>query len=444
MKKLSLAFLIVILLAIPTLSNTVHAETVPTISILGVTEDKLVTIKTFNFPAKKDFAVRMGKFGTKGVDGILAGTVNSGAGGTLIFTLPIPAALTTEKTIAIRLESTTSKHYAYNWFSNTTFGTHQGGVPADETSSTPTMTVPTVKKDTYIVLKGSGFKPDESLNVLMGKYGTEGVNGTLAEKITANEKGAFINLIDIPASFKSESKIAIRIESNDTDTEIYTWFKNETGASGGSDGSGSSDAYKGIPTISIVSVKEDDEVTIQTHNFPAGKEFSVLMGPMGTRGVGGTLVTKIDSGSGGSFSKTFDIPAGLKGKYQIAIRLQTANGHFYAYNWFYNNTASVVFPPGYTGIPTFTISSVVKDKTVTIKTNNFPKDIDFKVLMGKMGTRGIGGTYVETIDSGSGGSFAKTFAVPASLAGDYRIAIRLEAVTGGFYAYNWFYNNTYP
>jgi hypothetical protein len=64
--------------------------------------------------------------------------------------------------------------------------------------------------------------------------------------------------------------------------------------------------------------------------------------------------------------------------------------------------------------------------------------------MGKMGTRGIGGTQVTTFNSGIGGSFEGTFDIPAALAGEYQIAIRLESVTGGFYAYNWFFNNTYP
>lgn len=64
--------------------------------------------------------------------------------------------------------------------------------------------------------------------------------------------------------------------------------------------------------------------------------------------------------------------------------------------------------------------------------------------MGKMGTKGINGIPVTTINSGVGGSFNATFDIPASLAGSNQIAIRLESTTGGFFAYNWFYNNTYP
>jgi hypothetical protein len=61
-----------------------------------------------------------------------------------------------------------------------------------------------------------------------------------------------------------------------------------------------------------------------------------------------------------------------------------------------------------------------------------------------MWTQGVDGIVVTTIDSGSGGSFSKTFNIPAALAGEDRIAIRLQATTDGWYAYNWFYNNTYP
>jgi hypothetical protein len=233
------------------------------------------------------------------------------------------------------------------------------------------------------------------------------------------------------------------LKSEDSSLSTYTWFINQTGASGGT-GSGS---YTGIPTITILSVEEGVSVTVKTHHFPANKEFNVLMGEMGTKGIGGIKVGTFNSEGGGAFTKTFDIPAALQNNDQIAIRLQTANNVYYAYNWFFNNTAGTSNgngSSGYTGIPTFAITAVVKGTEVSIKTNNFPANIDFKVLMGKIGTQGIGGTLVTTINSASGGTFTETFDIPSGLAGDGRIAIRLEAVSGGFYAYNWFYNQTYP
>jgi len=93
-------------------------------------------------------------------------------------------------------------------------------------------------------------------------------------------------------------------------------------------------------------------------------------------------------------------------------------------------------------IPTFTIQSVVKDTSVTIETKDFPAGDTFVVTMGKMGTRGVNGIKVGEQKSGEGGTFTATYKIPDALKGEYQIAIRLQSPTSGYYAYNWFYNNT--
>jgi hypothetical protein len=447
MKKLTFLTLLVVVAALLAVNGQVQALAIPTFEIQGVTEGDKVTIVTANFPANYNFTVRMGYFGTKGVDGILVGTVNSGAGGSLKWTFPIPVALQDESAIAIRTDSTYGGYYSYNWFNNTTFGSHTGGVPIEDVAIGAAITVTDVEPGGYVIVQAANLPANEAFDVLMGEYGTMGIDGIEVETVNSGDDGDFVANFDIPLSLQDEVKIAIRYESQDSSLVLYTWFENQAGGSGGAGGATS--IYYGIPTFSIVSVTEDEDVTVQTNNFPSNKTFQVLMGEMWTQGVGGTLVTTIDSGEGGTFTKTFDIPDGLKGNYQISIRLQTADNYFYAYNWFYNNTATgtpIGTPAsgGYTGYPSFSISSVVADNKVTIQTNNFPADHDFEVLMGKMWTQGVGGISVTTIDSGSGGTFSKTFNIPAALAGEDRIAIRLQATTDGWYAYNWFYNNTYP
>jgi hypothetical protein len=201
-----------------------------------------------------------------------------------------------------------------------------------------------------------------------------------------------------------------------------------------------------IPTMSISSVVTDQTVTIQTHNFPANQNFVVTMGAFGTRGVNGVQVGTTNSGVGGSFSATYNIPAQLKGSQQIAIRMQTNHQNpFFAYNWFWNNTTTggVGGIPGYTGIPTFSVLSVDPGKTATIQTANFPPNQSFTVRMGAMGTRGVNGTVVGTLNSGVGGALTATFNIPAQFASAYQVAIRAEtAHSNPFFAYNWFYNNT--
>lgn len=210
-----------------------------------------------------------------------------------------------------------------------------------------------------------------------------------------------------------------------------------------------------IPTFSIVNVVRDQTVTIRTSNFPANDTFDVLMGKIGTRGVGGIKVTTQQSGSGGTFEATYTIPAALHGLSQIAIRLQSPTSGYFAFNWFWNTTGVVMPPlatatpgpsptpgPISTGFPTFSIIGVVRDQTVTIRTNNLPPNDRFDVLMAPSGNRAIGGLKVTTTDSGTGGVKEFTYNIPASLHGTRQIAIRLQSPTSGYFAFNWFWNTT--
>lgn len=205
--------------------------------------------------------------------------------------------------------------------------------------------------------------------------------------------------------------------------------------------------YSGYPTISIVSVARDSSVTFKVKNLPQNDKFRVRMGEMGTRGVNGIIVNTYATGSGGSKKMTSKIPTSLHGERKIAIRIESTTGSgYYAFNWFYNNTTGKGGSGGssdYTGFPTFKIVEVNKDVSVTIKIVNLPEKDEFRVRMGKMGTRGVNGINIASFETGGGGTQKHTFEIPDDLHGDYRIAIRIESKTGsGYYAYNWFYNNT--
>jgi hypothetical protein len=317
-----------------------------------------------------------------------------------------------------------------------------------QASTIPTFSIVSVVEDSKVTIKTLNFPKDTDFKVTMGKYGTKGIGGILVTT-TDSEGGGILTLTyDIPADLKGLDRIAIRLEATSGGYYAYNWFWNNP-----SEGSSeTTPGYTGIPTFSIVSVVEDDKVSIKTSNFPKNVDFKVLMGKYGTKGIGGTLVTTTNSGEGGVLSLEYNIPDGLKGLDRIAIRLEATSGGYYAFNWFWNNDSTGATPttpttpvvPGYTGIPTFLITAVKEDSSVTIKTTNLPKGVEFKVLMGKYGTKAIGGTLVATTDSGDGGTLTLTYDVPESLKGLDRIAIRMEATSGGYYAYNWFWNNTYP
>ena len=209
-------------------------------------------------------------------------------------------------------------------------------------------------------------------------------------------------------------------------------------------------ASNNYPYFIIESVTKDQTVTIRAYNFPANDTFLVSMGYYGTYGIGGIQVGSTSTGIANSFVATYSIPSALVGQYRIAIRLESPSSGYYAYNWFYNNTAPTSQPPvnpptpGYSGYPYFFIKSVLKDKTVTIQAYNFPGNDTFVVKMGSYGGYGIGGIVVGTTATNTQpGPFEATYTIPSELSGLYRIAIRLESPSSGYFAYTWFYNNTF-
>lgn len=296
-----------------------------------------------------------------------------------------------------------------------------------------------------VTIQAYNFPANDSFTVTMGAYGSLGIGGTVVGTTSSGSGGSFVATYTIPSNLVGSYRIAIRLQSPTSGYYAYNWFYNNVSTTPAPT---PIPGYSGHPYFYINSVVKDTSVTIQAYNFPPDDTFTVTMGPYGSLGIGGTVVSTTSTGSGGGFTATYNIPAGLAGSYRIAIRLQSPTSGYYAYNWFYNNSSSSTPAPtpipGYSGYPYFSINAVVKDTSVTIKAYNFPPDDTFTVTMGPYGSLGIGGTVVGTTATDGGGGFTATYNIPASLAGSYRIAIRLLSPTSGYFAYNWFYNNTTP
>lgn len=438
--RVSLAMLVVVMvISLAPVIAKASAGVIPTISIVSVTPDVSVKIRTQNFPPDRKFTARMGEFGTKAIGGIVVGTFNSGPGGTFDVTFSIPNELKGKKLIAIRTDSETGGYYSYNWFTNKEDGTPPSVTPGGTTySGIPTFSVSSVVTDVSVTILTHNFPPGKTFTVRMGKMGTKGIGGVVAGTFTSGTGGSFSQTIPIPAELKGYRQIAIRTDADSGGYYSYNWFWNDTSTT-----SSTPIPYSGIPTFSIDSVVTDTSVTILTKNFPPGKVFTVRMNKIGTKGIGGVVVGTFDSGAGGAFKQTFNIPAELMGLPKIAIRTDADSGGYYSYNWFWNNTSSGTggtVTSGYTGYPTFSILSVKRDQTVTIKTNNLTPGQTFTVRMGAYGTKAIGGAVVATTDSGTGGVQTLTYTIPDSLKGSKKIAIRMDSPLG-YYAFNWFYNN---
>lgn len=334
------------------------------------------------------------------------------------------------------------------------------GYPAfAQDSIAPTFSIIAVDPGASVTIQASNFPARTSFDVLIGTYETKAVDGIKVGSVTPGTGGAFTATFNIPSTLSKEYQIALRFQSvSNPNYYAYNWFYNERlsgpipqpmdQANGPITGSQSVTSSKPIPTFVISGGIQDRLVTITTYNFPANDRFDVLMGIIGTRGIGGVKATTFYSDKGGTQSFTCNIPAALRGQDQIAIRLQSNTGSgYFAYNWFQNSAFG--FSGGvphckscYAGYPSLSIFNVLRDHSVTITTYNLPKDKPFQATMGPMGTRGIGGYIVSHFNTGAGGVQTLTFTIPPALYGYRQIAIRLQATdTSGYYAYNWFFNN---
>ncbi len=208
----------------------------------------------------------------------------------------------------------------------------------------------------------------------------------------------------------------------------------------------------------VTQVVAKTSVTIQTYNTPSNIRLTVNIGAPNGNKYDWVVLGDLDTASGGTQTYILSIPAQFANANPMKMRLtQTKkNGKVFQqdqifYNGNFTGGTGGIPTPGwgyyspyyyYGAIPTIWITSVVADTSVTIQTRNFPANVTFDVLMAPMGTRGVGGIKVGTIDSGAGGTLSATFTVPPELRGWRQIAIRTQNNWTGYYSYNWFYNNT--
>lgn len=337
-------------------ASTTSASTLatPTITITGVVSDQNVTFVTQNYPPNQTFVVRMNYMGTLGLGGEVVGTLESGAGGSLTGTYNIPAFLKGQRQIAIRLDSAQA-YYSYNWFwNNTNGGSTSGGsggqpeqLPAAGAGyiGIPTFSIQSVVHDSSVTILTSNFPANQLFDVTMGPMYTQGINGIKVGEINSGTGGAIQATFSIPDQLKGMSRISIRTQTRHTNPYFaYNWFWNSStdGSSGGSGGDGGTGGVippvTGTPAIFICTVNRDQNVTIETQNYPANMLFTVTMGPPGTSGRGGAIAGNFNSGTGGTTRQTLEIPAAVRGYNQISIWAQ--GSPYYSYNWFWNTTTT--------------------------------------------------------------------------------------------------------
>jgi hypothetical protein len=203
---------------------------IPTFTITGVVEDDNVTIRTANFPANDTFDVLMNHFGTGGIGGRVVDTINSGSGGSFNANFRIPEFLHGESRIAIRLQSSRSGYFSYNWFWNDTTADDDddGNPPPPPPTRIPTFSIQGVVRDTSVTIQTANFPANKTFVVRMGAMGTRGVGGVEVGRFESGEGGSLTKTFEIPSRLRGSSRIAIRTDATSGGWFSYNWFWNSS------------------------------------------------------------------------------------------------------------------------------------------------------------------------------------------------------------------------
>ena len=187
--------------------------------------------------------------------------------------------------------------------------------------------------DKNVTIRIYNAPADTQFDVLMDKRGTTGIDGYVVERINSGRGGTLTDSFDIPTALRDEGRIVIRVEGVTTGHFYYNTFINTT-----SETDDRPPAQNGF-YFDILQVVKNKSVTIKVYNAPANTRFDVLMDVRGTTGVDGYQVERINTGKGGTFTDSYDIPTALRGEGRIVIRLEGVTSGRYFYDTFVNATA---------------------------------------------------------------------------------------------------------
>lgn len=182
-------------------------------------------------------------------------------------------------------------------------------------------------------------------------------------------------------------------------------------------------------------------VTIETSRLPRREIFDVTIGSCPSTGIGGINVGKIKTdGNPGVYREKFTIPSAFHGVSCLAIRITSRVTTRTAYATF-SNGSGVVVPP-VTSTIDFKVTSVLRNKTVTIAVTNAIPGKKYRVFIDWAGHGAAGGTLVATFVSNHS-NFTDNYTIPLKYKGEAKLDLRIEGVTTTALVVHTFSNTTH-
>lgn len=192
-----------------------------------------------------------------------------------------------------------------------------------------------VTRNDSVIISTKNIPANDLFHVYMGPNGSKGADGIWVGDLYTGPGGSVSATFPIPTPLYGSTKIAMRMESDQSGVYYYSWFYNINGS--GLAASGSTSSSSKYVSFSIVRVNPGNWVTIKVKNAHPNERYYVVIGKMGTKAANGAVVGTFNAGSDGTISATFPIPNKFSDNKRLAIRIESDSSGSYYYNWFEND-----------------------------------------------------------------------------------------------------------
>ena len=212
-------------------------------------------------------------------------------------------------------------------------GSGMSGFYSPQVLARPQVSVTNVVRNRTVQFSLQNFRADVNVEVLIGAYGTHGVNGVRVGSFRTTQSGTLRATVSIPSRFSGASRLDLRVQrrgyngTSNLNYFAYDTFNNKTNP-----------VVTPQRTISVqvTNVVHNKSVTVRFGRLPAHMRFEVRMAGLGGKQGGYQTVGAFNSGAGGTLVATYHIPRTLAGSKLIILTVHSTTQGYSGITLFFN------------------------------------------------------------------------------------------------------------
>ncbi len=212
-------------------------------------------------------------------------------------------------------------------------GSGMSGFYSPQALTRPRVAVTNVVRNKTVQFNLQDFRADVNVEVLIGAYGSHGVNGVKVGTFRTSHSGTLQATVNIPSRYVGADRLDLRVQRrgyngvSNLNYFAYISFNNRTSTPAA--------PHKTI-SIQVINIVHNKSVTVRFGRLPAHMRFSVRMAGLGAKLSSYQTVGSFDSGAGGTLVATYRIPRALAGSKLIILAVNSATQGYSGATMFFN------------------------------------------------------------------------------------------------------------